>query len=234
MIAALLAGLAVLSIGWSWSPAARDRVRSGSVDARTAVDAASVATGATAAASPSRRTLERVDPIELAMWCDGLARAVRGGATLRQSVLDVAPPAAVAGHIEGVRLQLERGASLRSALEPRPPVPVHLDLVLVVLRACAVHGGPPSEPIDRAAAALRQRAAVIADRRAQSAQAHMSAVVMTLLPGILLAVLLVTSASVRAALTTSAGLAVVGLGAAANLTGWWWMRRLIRGRSAWG
>jgi Flp pilus assembly protein TadB len=233
MIAALLAGLAVLSIGWSWSPAARDRVRSDPADLDAAVDESFVATGAAPAPQP-RRTPTRVDPIELAVWCDGLARAVRGGATLRQAVLDVAPPAAVAGHIDGVRLQLERGAPLRAALEPRPPVPVHLDLVLVVLRACAVHGGPPSEPIDRAAAALRQRAAVIAERRSQSAQAHMSAVVMTLLPGVLLGVLLLTSASVRSALTTPAGLAVVALGAATNLIGWWWMRRLIHGRSAWG
>lgn len=222
MIAALLAGLAVVVTGWSWAPGARQRVR-------TDLEAdAAEPTGTPRCRQPV------VDPGELATWCDALARAVRGGATLRQAVLDVAPPNDVEPYLDAMRLQLERGAPLRVALEPRPPVPVHLDLVLVVLRACAVHGGPPAEPIDRAAAALRQRAAVIAERRSQSAQAHMSAVVMSVLPGVLLAVLLITSSSVRSTLGTPAGLTVVSLGITVNLAGWWWMRRLIRGRSAWG
>lgn len=222
VIAALLAGLAVLVTGWSWAPAARQRVR------------AELEPGASPPTGTPARRQPVVDPGELATWCDAIARAVRGGVTLRQAVLDVAPPNDVEPHLDAMRLQLERGAPLRVALEPRPPVPVHLDVVLVVLRACAVHGGPPAEPIDRAAAALRQRAAAIAERRSQSAQAHMSAVVMSVLPGVLLAVLLITSSSVRSALGTPAGLTVVSLGVAVNLAGWWWMRRLIRGRSAWG
>lgn len=231
MIAAVLAGLAVLAVGWSWSPAARERA--GQLGAP----------GADVAAAPSRarRRTRRPgtgngapDPTALAGWCDALSRAVRGGATLRQALADVPAPHAVAAHVDAIRLQLARGAALRVALEPRGGVPPHLDLVLVVLRACAEHGGAPGEPLDRAAAALRQRAALIAERRSQSAQAHLSAVVMTLLPGVLLAVLLVTSTSVRAALTGRAGLTVVALGATANAVGWWWMRRIIRGRGPWG
>jgi tight adherence protein B len=102
-----------------------------------------------------------------------------------------------------------------------------LDLVLVVVRACAEHGGEGAEPIDRAAAALRQRAALAGERRTNSAQARMSALVMTCLPLAMLALLALTSRSVRAASTSPAGLVAIALGAMLNLAGWAWMRRLI-------
>lgn len=175
----------------------------------------------------------RTDPIELAAWCDGLARAVRGGATLRHALQTVAPPPAVAPALDPALLALDRGASTVDALDAVEQAPPHLDLVLVVLRACARHGGAPAEPIDRAAAALRQRAALLAERASQSAQARMSAAVMTLLPGALLAVLLATSAPVRHAVGTPAGALAVLLGSAANGAGWWWMHRLIRGGASW-
>ena len=99
-----------------------------------------------------------------------------------------------------------------------------------MLRACAEHGGPPGEPIDRAAATLRGRAADLAERRTHSAQARLSAVVMTWLPIAMLALLLVSSASVRAAVTGPAGLLVVASGAILNFVGWRWMGRIIEGR----
>ncbi len=98
-----------------------------------------------------------------------------------------------------------------------------------MLRACAEHGGAAAEPIDRAASALRQRAALAGERRTQSAQARMSAIVMTLLPGAMLAMLLITSGAVRRTALSPVGLAVIACGALLNLAGWSWMRRLIAG-----
>jgi tight adherence protein B len=126
-------------------------------------------------------------------------------------------------------LALERGASVSGALADLEVTSPHLDLAVVVLRACAEHGGGAAEPIDRTAAALRQRAAVAGERRTHSAQARMSASVMTLLPGAMLGLLLATSASVRSAAVRPSGLAVVVLGTMLNLAGWWWMRRMIEG-----
>ena len=94
----------------------------------------------------------------------------------------VAPPPTVDDQLAPAMLALERGASVAGAfadLQTRSP---HLDLVVVVMRACAEHGGAAAEPIDRAASALRQRAALAGERRTQSAQARMSAIVMTLPP----------------------------------------------------
>jgi tight adherence protein B len=171
-----------------------------------------------------------IEPGDLATWCDGLARAVRGGATLHHALQSVEPPAVVAEPLEPMRLALARGRRLSDALPLITAASPHLDLVLVVLGACATHGGPVAEPIDRAATALRQRAAIALERRTHSAHARASAMVMTALPGALLAVLLLTSAPTRTALATPVGVSMIAAGLAANLTGWLWMRRLIAGR----
>ena len=178
-----------------------------------------------------RRGQSRIEPNELAAWCDALARALRGGATLRHALSTVDLPAPVAIHLAPAMLALARGASVNAALADVHARSRDLDLVLVVIRACAEHGGAAAEPIDRAAAALRQRAALAGERRTNSAQARMSAVVMTCLPGALLTLLALTSASVREAALSRLGLAVVGAGVILNLAGWGWMRRLIASAS---
>jgi tight adherence protein B len=174
-----------------------------------------------------RRVPARLDPASLAAWCDALARALRGGATLRHALCTVPPPAAATARLAPALLALERGASVTAALDDLDAGSHDFDLVLVVVRACAEHGGSAAEPIDRAAAALRQRAALAGERRTNSAQARMSALVMTCLPTAMLVLLAITSRSVRGAATSSAGLVAIALGAALNALGWGWMRRLI-------
>jgi tight adherence protein B len=173
------------------------------------------------------RAHSSIEPSELAAWCDALARALRGGATLRHALSTVEPPSSVAPHLAPALLALARGASVTTALADVDARSRDLDLVLVVMRACAAHGSGAAEPIDRAAAALRQRAALAGERRTNSAQARMSAVVMTCLPGAMLVLLALTSRSVRSAATSAVGLAVIGVGIMLNLAGWGWMRRLI-------
>jgi tight adherence protein B len=141
-----------------------------------------------------------------------------------------APPA-VEHVVESICLALDRGQPLADALRPTGLESPHLDVVLTVLRACARHGGPAAEPLDRAAATLRARAADHADRLTHSAQARMSAVVMTCLPVAMLGLMLLTSASVRVAVGSPVGLLAVGVGAVLNAIGWLWMRRTI-GRDA--
>ncbi len=194
--------------------------------------------------TPWRTRLRRrrsIDPGELAGWCDALARAVRGGDTLHHALRATDPPDCVAAALAPVVLALDRGASVSAAIDEvdsNSPYldsshldSSHLDLVVVVLRACAGTGGASAEPIDRAAAALRQRAALSAERATPSAQARLSAIVMTLLPGAMLLVLLATSGAVRAASFSPIGVVVLAGGAGLNLSGWAWMRRIIGGSS---
>ena len=123
-------------------------------------------------------------------------------------------------------LSLDRGARLADALDVSSRSP-HLNLAITVARACAVNGGPPAEPLDRAASTLRGRAADAAERRTHSAQARLSAIVMTVLPLAMLALLLATSAPTRTAATSGTGVAVIAIGGTLNVAGWRWMRRIV-------
>lgn len=173
-----------------------------------------------------RRRAPRGGPGALARWCDALARDVRSGDSLPKALRSQAPPTDTA--LGEIRRRLEQGAPLHEALAV-PVTTADEHAVLTVLAACAHHGGPAAQPLDRAAAALRRRAADDAERAVHSAQARLSALVMTVLPGAVLVLLLTTSPPVRTTVRTPLGTSVVVLGLGLNAVGWWWMRRVISG-----
>lgn len=180
--------------------------------------------------SRSAREPDRV-AAEVAAWCEGLARVVRSGSTLTNAVRTVEPPACCSDSVERIILAVDRGARLTDALVVSTDSP-HLDLAVTVLRACATEGGPPAEPLDRCAMTLRARAADAAERRTQSAQARLSATVMTVLPVAMLLLLLLTSSPTREAAASRAGLVAISIGGALNVSGWRWMRRIITGATS--
>jgi len=173
-----------------------------------------------------RRRGSVIQAADVATWCEGLARAVRGGSTLVGAVRTVDTPPSLRTDVDRIVLALDRGTRASEALAISSSSP-HLGLAITVLRACAVNGGPPAEPLDRAASTLRNRAADAADRLTQSAQARLSAVVMTVLPVAMLALLLATSASTRAAAAGGPGIMAITVGGILNLAGWRWMRRIV-------
>lgn len=173
-----------------------------------------------------RRTRPPSDAV-VAEWCSALARRARSGDTLAGALRSVPTDGDLASAVEPMLLALDRGASVERAVTAGRDRSTGLDLAVSVVRACASLGGPAAEPLDRAAAALRRRVADAAERRAQSAQARVSALVLTVLPGGFLVVLATTSPSIRAAVTTGVGTVSVTVGAAINITGWAWMRRMI-------
>lgn len=175
-----------------------------------------------------RRRPPPITAAEVAAWCESLARVVRSGSTLGTALRTCSLPAGCAGYVDDVVLALRRGSRLADAVSRPTPSP-HLDLAATVLWACALHGGPPAEPLDRAAATLRGRAADAAERQTQSAQARLSALVMTILPVAMLMLLLATSPATRAAVSAPVGAIAVGIGGALNLGGWRWMQRIISG-----
>lgn len=95
-----------------------------------------------------------------------------------------------------------------------------------VLAATASLGGATAAPLDRFAVTMRQRASDDLERSAQSAQAKMSAKVLTSVPVAVLILLLLTDADVRSVLTSAAGGAVVAIGLGLNAAGAVWMRRI--------
>lgn len=176
---------------------------------------------------PGRSTRSAaVAAADVAVWCEAMARVVRSGSTVATALRTTEAPIGCAVQVDQIVLALDRGSRLSDALELTTTSP-HLNVALAVLRACALNGGPPAEPLDRAAATLRGRAADAAERQTQSAQARLSAIVMTVLPVAMLALLLATSSATRTATASPAGVVAVAIGGALNVGGWRWMQRII-------
>ncbi len=103
------------------------------------------------------------------------------------------------------------------------------DLAVVVqsVTAALELGGPVAATLHHGAALLRERAAQRAEAAAHSAQARLSAKVLTAVPVLFTAWSSATSATFRQAITSPVGLTAASAGLAANAIGWWWMRRIV-------
>jgi tight adherence protein B len=173
-----------------------------------------------------RRRTPHPDASAVASWCDDLARELRSGSTLRQTLASVEPDDAPTSCCTApLRLGLQRARPLGELLTG--DVGPHLHLAFAVIIAAADVGGSAAPAIDRVATTLRQRAADRDDRRVQAAQARLSAHVMTAVPIVMLALLVASDGDVRAILATPIGAACVALGLSLNATGWLWMRRIV-------
>lgn len=189
-----------------------------------------------------RRRAERtiISAGAVAAWCDALARSLRAGTTLRSALINIEPAdVALAQRSRAVRQALGRGATVSMAVtdlhadqssRPRPQS-CHLALAVAVLEASGSIGGPTAVSLDRLAGALRLRVADGQERSAHSAQARLSAHVLTFVPLGLLALLVATDSGVRAVLSQPTGFALVAIGLALNLAGWWWMRCIVEARA---
>ena len=176
-----------------------------------------------------RRRSGDVGPADVAEWCEALARSVRSGTSLHESVASTEPNApAMTDHLDPYRHRLARGDTLIEAVRPgQRPAGRELRLALDVIGICSAVGGSAAAPLDRTAAALRQRAADRSERRAQAAQARLSAHVLTVVPLAMLILLLIVDADVRTAVATPVGVAVVAGGLTLNAAGWLWMRAVV-------
>ncbi len=176
-----------------------------------------------------RRTRTRApSDIDVANWCDQMARALRSGSSLTMAFRDnTFEHPAMAPIVDPMAAQVARGRSLSHVLADACDPSTASGLALTVVRTCAELGGPAASPLERVAATLRARDAIRQEQRAHSAQAQMSARVLTLVPIGMLVLLAATDPNVRSAVRTPAGVAAVALGAALNVSGWWWMQRII-------
>ena len=122
---------------------------------------------------------------EVADWCELVARSLRSGSSLTAAMAAGAVDRFDDGADRRARCVQSRAAASRSSPPSMPPTSTRSSaagLAFTVLRSCARFGGPAAAPLERAAATLRARDAVAAEQRAQSAQARLSARVLTLVP----------------------------------------------------
>lgn len=190
------------------------------------------------------RQQDRSSAIECAQLLESIARSVRSGLSL-SAALDHAigfQPARVGTArgdgtrvddriIEAVRRH-RRGEGLAQSLDAvrdacRDDEDVRL--TVAVLWIAAGHGGPSAEALDRAAATLRDHAALAADARTHAAPARLSATVLTLSPIVFSGLAAVADQDVRRVLvSTPAGWICLAAGLALALGGRRWMNQLVR------
>jgi tight adherence protein B len=178
-----------------------------------------------------RRTPPPPTDAEMAAWCDQVASALRSGRSLTAAITETDAAWRPRAVLPSVGQAIRRGRALSDALagagaDPATP----RGLAVPVLTASARLGGPAAPVVERVASTLRARDAEHAERHAASAQARLSARVLTVLPFAVLAFLALTEPAVRDAASSPLGLTCLVLGAALNAIGWGWMRRLIGAR----
>lgn len=164
---------------------------------------------------------------------EAVARALRTGASLRQAVEEAAgrTPGALGHELVRVSTQTERGAPLVTALDDladRRPLP-GVRLAVAALCLGAETGGAQARSVDGVATTLRDRLAVVAEVRALSSQARISALVISLAPLGFGAFAAATDPRTSDFLFHSAaGFVLLAAGGLLDGLGWFWMNRLAR------
>ena len=176
----------------------------------------------------------RIRPGDVANWCDDLARRVRAGTSLSQAIGESVPSdAGVRNATAPIRLAIERGRSVADAVSsidldhPSAPGLHHVGTACSVVAVSARLGGASAAPLDRVAAALRLREVDDQERASHSAQARMSAHVLTVVPIGMLIVLVAADPDIRTTIVEPVGAACIALGLTLNVSGWLWMRHTI-------
>lgn len=168
---------------------------------------------------------------DLVLALDAIARGVRSGGSLSQSIAEAA--ASVRGQVEAdvrqVGVDVGRGRTLTAALEQwatrRPRASVALAVGALALAADT--GGPPARVIEEIGDALRQRLQVEAEARAMGAQARLSAVVVGLAPiGFALLASATDPKNAHVLFGTPLGLCCVVVGLGLDVVGAVWMQRI--------
>jgi len=170
------------------------------------------------------RSAPRCPPPTCEAWAellDVVAAEVRSGSSLTAALA----AAQRRSPAHGTVIQPERRLPFET---PFASVPADEAVAVQALSAAHTLGGPTAATLHAGAALLRERAAIRAEARAHSAQARLSARVLTAVPLLFAAWSFSSSSSFRAAVLSPIGLVGATLGCACNLVGWWWMRRIVR------
>ena len=168
--------------------------------------------------------------VQLASLLHALSRALRGGATLHTAIQQVATDGSVAD--DGFRRAAGRvrdGAPVNQEIDRWAAALQHrdADLVRAVINTGAATGSGLAASFDRAAATLDERAGLQREINALTAQARASAALLTLAPFAFLAVVATIDPTVvTTAVSATSGRVALVVGAALDLVGWMWMRRL--------
>lgn len=179
---------------------------------------------------------ERADDLYnagLPVLLESLARSMRSGASLRQSIEEnrAAGSHLIASDLERLNNDLSSGVSLADSLsrwEQRRPLP-GVRLAVAVLSLGAEMGGTQSRALDGLASTLRGELALGAEVKAQSSQARLSGLVVAASPLAFTAlVALVDRSTSNFLFATPSGWVCLASGLALDAVAALWMQRIAK------
>lgn len=178
-----------------------------------------------------RRGADTDSALHAAAFLDVVDRHVRLGASLRGAIVSASSECdpSLADVLRVLLLHCRTGAPLDDAevLADAAGRSSNEAFLVRSLVAAGAGGTGTSFALQRAAWALRERHAVASERRTYAAQAVFAARVLSWLPVVFGALMILTNGSVRSAYFGGvAGLACVVVGVGLNVTGRKWMRRI--------
>jgi tight adherence protein B len=166
---------------------------------------------------------------------DRVASELRAGGTIATAVSGIArSDGALAADFSRIDARLALGASTGDALRSwaRERVAPGVDVAAAAFSMCATVGGRSADALEGLASSLRDRLALVAEARALSAQARMSAVVVGGAPLLYMCWSAIADQHALHVLTaTTTGRVCVLLGIGLELAGMFWMRRILRNGS---
>jgi tight adherence protein B len=180
-----------------------------------------------------RRGDRRAYLASLPVVLEEVSRSLRSGASVVQALGEAAAGGddPVRGALAQVCDRVASGQELARALDwwrataPDPAV----GLPVAALTLAGDTGGSRAWAVDQVAATLRERRVLHAELRAQSSQAHLSALVLVVAPFAFASVSALVDPRVVVFLVgTPAGWGCLALGVALDAAGAWWMARIVR------
>lgn len=176
----------------------------------------------------------RAQTAALPLALEEVSRSLRAGRSLRQAIAETGTrlPGALGAELAQIARLAADGLPLTDAVawwrSARPAREVRLACAALTL--CARAGGEPARALDGVAATIRAEQALAGEVRAQSAQARLSAVCITLAPLLFTGLTcLGDEATATFLFRTRAGWACLAVGLGLDLLAAVWMRRILAG-----
>lgn len=221
------ARFATRTLGWAAAAAAAGWLWLGTPAAVAAV-AGTVVVAFGGVRKRIRMRATRVDEA-LPVMLDGLAAALRAGASLGNAIDDLEPPPPLLDAVEAMRTATALGATRGEALDvfARHAATDRAGVIAAAISLGVESGGDLPRMLEVLAQASRDRARIAREARVASTQARMSAWVVAALP---LVFLFLTGAASREQmhllLRTPVGWALLSAGGLLEVAGLLWMRKL--------
>lgn len=164
--------------------------------------------------------------VDYAQALDALARSTRSHVSARDALLEALTSLATTHGSTELTERLQRGDDIAMTLS-ECAFKNQEQRFFQLLQRSLIHGSFIPQALEQSAAIVREEIQHQQDMRTAAAQARSTVRLLSLLPFIVLAILLMTSPTTRRELTTTPTLVLIAFGVILNRVGWLWVQNMV-------